>query len=588
MKRLRDKGPRVIALNLVLALSLAITAQTVGIVAPGVQAKPPCTATSEQERLVTSLVNDAVDLMRAKNFKGAEPILQRAAALDVTTKSEKVHTELAYVYLKLDNWKRCASECERALEFEPEAKIGYLVGASYSALGCGDRGVSLIRNHAKTRGQQWQKEAYVAMSLGMEALAISLMKLEKYDQCRSVLESAVGLNDQSAFLHYFLAVVYLETGDPQESIAQAKRATKLDPKVDVSHVLGFAYMCAGEYDQAIEILGACLKKETNQKERNELRDLIQDLNDDKAKVRPGRPSTPDYFDEMKEQRHVVSWPQDRFPLRVYLERADGVKGYRPALKRIFLQSLDEWSEASEGKLAFEVVKKKDDADIVVQWTDKALQYPNGRKGKEAAGITYLERVTKDGISFVRIELETYNNDTQERRSNQSMRSTCLHELGHALGLGHSGYVRDVMFYSSNHKRLLCLSHRDKATIQRYYQEYPTIEHTKLAVRGRDLEVLPDECFAEPTPSLQTRYPETVAMMFYEPASRSSSAGSRVKSLDELFVTPTPPAKPSSKSANPTSRTSKVTDLFATPEQPRSSKPKPGKKIDLFAAPTKPK
>ncbi len=574
--------------SFIVLCAVTLTAQTVCLVPQTALAKPQSTATYEQERLVSTLLHDAVDLMRKQQFRQAESVLKRAAACDVSNESAKVHTELAYIYLKFDDWKNCSIESSKALEFDPEPSIGYLVGAGYGAQGRGAEAVSMIRRHGKTRGQKWLQEANVALSEGMCELAQSLIKVEKNDQARTLMELAVSLQDSSPHLHYWLAVAYLETGEPEDAIVQAKKVVKLDPSLSVSFVLGYSYMCVGDYDQAISLFSERLAKTTDAKNRRDLEDLLQDLRDDKAKVRPGRPSTVDYFDEMKAQDHVFMWPKDRFPLRVFFQPASGVKGYRPTLKRIFLQSLDEWCEASD-KLAFKVVKEANDADLVVVWTDRALPYGSGRKGKEAAGLTHFERMTSEGISKVRIELETYNNDRKEKRSNQSMRSTILHELGHALGLGHSGYVRDVMFYSSNQKRLLCLSYRDKSTIQRYYKDHPAIEHTKLAVKGRDQEVLPDECFVEPTPSLQSRYPETVAMMLFDPATSRSSARSRAKKLEGFFITPTPPAKPPNQGTSQTPATKSQTDLlFATPVKPNSTATaRPKGKAELFCTPNTP-
>ena len=48
--------------------------------------------------------------------------------------------------------------------------------------------------------------------------------------------------------------------------------------------------------------------------------------------------------------------------------------------------------------------------------------------------------------------------------------TCLHEIGHALGMhGHSPNNHDVMFLAATPEPIAKLSDRDKATIRKIYQ-----------------------------------------------------------------------------------------------------------------------
>lgn len=578
MIELLSKGNKHSALKVVVSIACCLTAQTVGIVAvPCAQATPAITATAQQERTVEKLLDQVDALFDKKKYKEAEPLLIEAASFDVSSNSSAVHRMLATVFLRCGDLTRCTKECSRALEFKnPDTRIGFPVGASYGGLGRAGEGIRLMRSFAKDQGTKWRDEANMWQARGLLVAAAGMAEIEKYDQCAELAIASIGLWDKEPLAHLLLAGAYLESGEPEDAIAQALKAKKMDPNMDVSYVLGSAYMCAGQYDEAISVLNESLVKEKEPKKQQRYKDWIQDLKDDKAKVSRGRPSTSDYFNELKAQDHVYVWQEYRLPIRVFFAPADGVKGYRPALRRIFLQSLDEWCEASNNKLAFKLVTDKGDADLVVEWTDKALPYGSGRKGKEAAGITHFEGIRDNKISRVRIVLETYNNDHKQQRSNRSMRETCLHEIGHALGLGHSGYVRDVMFYSSNNKRLLCLSHRDKATIQRFYKDYPNIEHTKLAVRGRNLQVLPDECFAEPRPGLLSRA-ENVALIFYSPSSSSGSkSGSRAKSVDDIFFSPAPPVESSTQSKGASLMRSKV---------PSSTK---SKKADLFSLPTKPK
>jgi len=58
-------------------------------------------------------------------------------------------------------------------------------------------------------------------------------------------------------------------------------------------------------------------------------------------------------------------------------------------------------------------------------------------------------------------------------SEEEMKKTCLHELGHAMGLqGHSTNNHDIMFFAMSTTVWPVISRRDKATLFRVYEGYP--------------------------------------------------------------------------------------------------------------------
>lgn len=211
-------------------------------------------------------------------------------------------------------------------------------------------------------------------------------------------------------------------GEPDEAIAHGKKALRYNPKADVDYTMGLCHSDLGDHDEAIKWLNKYLEKESDPTWRRRASDLIQDLSDDKSKVKRGRPNMPDYLDELIAIKEASSWRKGSFPIKVYFQPADSIKGYRPTLKRIFLECLDEWCEASDNKLAFKLVSERADAKLVVAFTDKVLPYGSGRKGKEAAGLTYTNTLF-GAIQSAKIDLEVYDNDRGEERSEHSLRES---------------------------------------------------------------------------------------------------------------------------------------------------------------------
>lgn len=125
------------------------------------------------------------------------------------------------------------------------------------------------------------------------------------------------------------------------------------------------------------------------------------------------------------------------------------------------EAFDRWQEARIG-LTFSVVPDPTAAQIVVEWIDQ-FDPEESRTGQ-----TDLEIAANGELIGARITLALRAPDGAGLDL-PALRTTALHEAGHALGLGHSGRAGDIMHPSPTAPRL---SERDRRTVEFIYSLPP--------------------------------------------------------------------------------------------------------------------
>lgn len=310
-----------------------------------------------------------------------------------------------------------------------------------------------------------------------------LLQAKKPFKARKVLEQAALLWPDSAAMHYNLGCCYNECALYDQAISEFKRALDLDSKMtDCLVNIGSCYQVQGRTDEAIELFRGYLKK-AHPKDAETIKGMIHALEKYKREHIESDPQSPDYLPSICDEGCVRRWPTNKLPLSIFIsfgkdENGRDVEGFREEFNYILLSSINDWMKASHNKLSYRLVTDPKDASIACTWTDDpAFLREEGNKVEQ--GVAQVFAHTKPGpdgtkqIISANVRILVKHRDTGEALNSDDMKKTCLHEIGHALGMvGHSPSNKDVMFYSNASAVWPALTKRDKATLLRIYQDYP--------------------------------------------------------------------------------------------------------------------
>lgn len=266
--------------------------------------------------------------------------------------------------------------------------------------------------------------------------------------------------------HSALGAALGKIGKNDEAISELKKALELDPN-DQQALVNIGQLCqlSGRNSEALDYYQKYLSLYPKGQYVPQISMMVKTMQMELMR-RKGAIASSGQDNYLSEALAPGAAKWEQSSVTVFIADGKAKKGYKEQFADILKSAFAAWSEATKSKLKFQFVDKPSAALIRCSWTDNVKDLLNPVEGGQAIAVNN----THGKIIKAEIMLLTSNPNVPVF-SDKYFKHVCLHEVGHALGLGgHSSQSGDVMFPYANYESASGeMSERDKKTIGMLYK-----------------------------------------------------------------------------------------------------------------------